>query len=114
MFPSYKVITSKSVLDIPYENDKQFTYECEKLVTEQNKILKANRIDVKETYNLHFFKSRYTSEFVMGIDIDYAIQLLAIKDGVDLVQFEDGNYGFIAYYNGVENGFEILKESEDE
>jgi len=45
---------------------------------------------------------------------DDAIQHLAIKDGYDLIQFENGNYGYVAYYNGIENGFEILGESEED
>lgn len=40
--------------------------------------------------------------------IEFAIQHLAIKEGYDMVQFSNGNYGFVAYYNGVPNGFEII------
>ena len=42
------------------------------------------------------------------MDIDDAIQCLAIKDGVDMVQFSNGNYGFVAYYSGDTNGFEVI------
>ncbi len=38
-----------------------------------------------------------------------AVAALASKEGIDLVQFENGNYGFVAYYNENENGFEILE-----
>ena len=42
------------------------------------------------------------------MDIDNAIEHLASKDGVDMVQFSNGNYGFVAYYNGKVNGFEVI------
>ena len=37
-----------------------------------------------------------------------AKKIVAIKDGVDMVQFANGNYGFVAYYNGGINGFEVI------
>lgn len=37
------------------------------------------------------------------------MQLLAIKDGVNMVRFDDGYYGFVFYYNNHETGFEILR-----
>ena len=40
--------------------------------------------------------------------IEFAIQHLAIKEGYDMGQLSNGNYGFVAYYNGVPNGFEII------
>ena len=114
MFPSYKVITSKSVLDIPYESAEQNERDCELLIIEQDKILKELGFKLLKCYKLHFFESRYTSNTEREMEIEDAIQCLAIKDGVDLVQFDNGNYGYVAYYNGVENGFEILNEREDD
>lgn len=108
--PNFKILTKKSVMDIPYENDKQYTSENEKLVKEQNEILKDKGFDLSKLYNIHFFESRYTYDSTSDMEIDNAIQCLAIKDGCDLVQYENGNYGFVAYYNGIENGFEILGE----
>ena len=110
----YEILTSKSVLDIPYENDAQHTEECETLVKEQDTILKANGFDLFKRYTIHLFDSHFFDETFINEEINEAVQYLSIKDGVDLVQFENGNYGFIAYYNGYENGFEILGESEDE
>ena len=111
--PKFKVLTGVSVLDIPYESDYQFTKECAKLVAEQDEILKWNGIYWDKFYNIHFFDSYYTDEITIDMDIDYAIQCLAIKDGYDLVEFENGNLGYVAYYNGNKNGFEILYERED-
>ena len=42
-----------------------------------------------------------------------ALQSLALKDGADLVEFEDGNIGYIGYYNGFlieTNNFKILRK----
>jgi hypothetical protein len=47
-------------------------------------------------------------EYVAATEIEDMIQYLAIKDGVDLVRFENGNLGYVAYYNGYENAFEII------
>ena len=113
MLPRYKVITGVSVMDIPYENDKQYERECNNLVEEQDTILKEYGIEFDKRYKIHMFDSKYTFDFTKDMDIDYAIQCLAIKDGYDLVRYDNGNLGYVAYYNGRENGFEIL-ESEDE
>ena len=56
----------------------------------------------------HFFDSAWFDEEIIEMDIDDAIQCLAIKDGVDMVQFSNGNYGFVAYYSGETNGFEVI------
>lgn len=113
MFPKYKILTNKSVLDIPYENDKQFTKECEELVKEQDAILKAYGFEFDKRYKIHLLNDGYRKETIINEEINEAVQYLSIKDGYDLVQFENGNYGFVAYYNGTENGFEILSESEE-
>ena len=50
------------------------------------------------------FSNGYTGFFT----IDEAIQHLDIKEGYDMVQYDNGNIGFVAYYDGVPNGFEII------
>ena len=109
MLPKYKILTSKSVLNIPYDSDSQYEKECDELVTEQYEIV-GNKLNFLNIYRIHFFDSPYTSETVRELYIFGAIEHLAIKDGYDLVQYENGNYGYVAYYNGIENGFEILEE----
>lgn len=111
--PNFKVLTSISVLDIPYENDEQNERDLAELWNKQNSILVSNGFDLDKTYSIHFFDSHYTDNHVIETDILEAIEYLAIKDGVDVVKYENGNYGFVAYYNGHENGFEILNESEE-
>ena len=108
MLPKYKVLTRKSILDMEYINEKQWEQDCLKLVEEQNSILKAKGIDILERQWVHFFESPYSYDIITKADIDDAIQHLAIKDGYDLVKYENGNYGYVAYYNCVDNGFEII------
>ena len=106
--PNFKILTKKSVLDIPYENDEQATRDREEFVKEQNEILEKKGFELNKAYNIHFYDSNYTNDFTTDMDLEYAIQCLAIKDGYDLVKFDNGLYGYVAYYNGHKNGFEIL------
>ena len=110
---NFTILTDRSVLDIPYENDEQYTRECTRLVEEQDTILKTNGFGLDKRYRIHLLDSRYRDETYIDEEINEAVQYLSIKDGVDLVRFDNGNYGFVAYYNGTENGFEILNESEE-
>lgn len=110
----YKILTSRSVMDIPYENEEQHQRDCEALIEEQNKII-TERCPSKY-YKCHFIEDKYfLNDNIMYMDcLEEAIQYLAIKDGVDLVQFENGKLGYVAYYNGHENMFEFEPCSEEE
>lgn len=109
MMPAYKIATVNNVYSI---EDSDIARE--KLIKEQNIILKENGYEFDKSYLIHFFDSVFRNDFTGSMNIDYAIECLAIKDGVDVVQYENGNYGFVAYYNGHENGFEILGEDDEE
>ena len=95
--PRYVVITKNQV----YES------EPEKIVEEQEEKRKLLGLD-GDHYVCHFFDSPYFNDSTEETSIEDAIQRLAIKDGYDMVQFQNGNYGFVAYYNGIVNGFEII------
>ena len=93
----YTIITRNRV----YES------EPEDIVREQEE--KRNILGLNNgSYICHFFDSAWFDEETIEMDIDDAIQCLAIKDGVDMVQFINGNYGFVAYYSGETNGFEVI------
>lgn len=102
MIPNYKILTSKSVLDIPF--DENHETEMENLIREQESMYGDCNI-----HTIHFFDSAFFNESTEEMTINDAIECLAIKDGVDLVQFENKNKGFVAYYNTKINGFEIIK-----
>ena len=100
MLPTYTIITKgrvhKTDSDTLYEEQKA---KCEEVGIDLGFFGKERLI--------HYFDSPF---MVTEWDPIYdAIQILAIKDGVDLVQFSNGNYGFVAYYSGIKNGFEILE-----
>lgn len=93
----YTIITKHRV----YESNLE---EIVKEQEEKRKILGLNGA----SYLCHFFNSVFFNDTITTVDIDTAIQCLAIKDGVDMVQYSNGNYGFVAYYSGCVNGFEII------
>ena len=88
-------------------HNKVYESEPEDIVREQEE--KRNILGLNnKNYICHFFDSAWFDEETIEMDIDDAIQCLAIKDGVDMVQFSNGNYGFVAYYSGETNGFEVI------
>ena len=95
----YTIITKHQV----YTDDN-----VDERIKEQNDKLHILGFNFYEDYLCHFFESGFYDETTTPMGIDSAIQRLAIKDGIDLVQFSNGNYGFVAYYNGEENGFEMI------
>ena len=97
---AFKVITSVSVYDVNDDEEK-----LQALVDEQDKILESRGFGRCNGY-CELLRS---SEGYGFNDIDEAIQCLALKDGVDLVEFESGNLGYVGYYHGFnENWFEII------
>ena len=110
-YGDYKVITSHNLYeycDLPEVEEDKFR---EELLEEQKTILKE---EIKtENVILHFIEDTAfldeAYEYLSATEIDEYIQYLAVKDGVNLVRFPNGNLGFVAYYNGHENGFEIIQ-----
>lgn len=43
-------------------------------------------------------------------DLEDAIDSLAIKDGVDMIRFDNGNLGLVAYYNGRKSYLEFITD----
>lgn len=41
------------------------------------------------------------------------VDSLPIKDGIDMVRFDNGNLGLVAYYNGRESYLEIITDEEE-
>lgn len=107
--PKYSRLTKKSILDIDY-NKEDYEKEIEELIADQDKQLKVFGYENndEDMHLIHFFNSAFFDEKTREMTIYDAIQCLAIKDGYDLVAYENGNKGYIAYYNTHKNGFEIL------
>lgn len=100
----YEVLTKKSVMEYTEEEAK----EREQLPENQDRILEWLGYEpINELYTIHFFESSFREESVEELSIYHAIEYLAIKDGADLVKFDNGKIGFVSYYNGEMDGFEI-------
>ena len=114
-YQNYEVVTQRKLYDycdIPESEEEEFR---EQLRKEQEDFL-ANEIKT-ENVMIHFIEDTAflgeAYEYVAATEIEDMIQYLAIKDGVDLVRFENGNLGYVAYYNGYENAFEIIPFEKD-
>ena len=99
----YTVITKNKA----YESDPDaiFTEQAKKIIE-----LGLDDGSLWPEVKVHFFNSAFFNEEVTVMNIYEAIRCIAVKDGMDMVLFENGNYGFIAYYNGDINGFEIVNK----
>ena len=107
MVPQYTVITNCRVYDEHWSSEADWS---ERLWEGQEAKCAELGIDTSSLANevlCHFFDSPFSDEREEHWNVYDAIQCLAIKDGVDLVQYGNGNYGFVAYYSGTANGFEI-------
>lgn len=116
---NYEILTDNSILyngPIETEEDEKFVEEGrENIITEQNAILKASGYEMDGiVYKIHFFDSPFHNEGYRMETIYDAIQMLAIKDGVDLVEYENGNIGFVSYYNDKRDAFEIMNPTTEE
>ncbi len=110
--PPYTVITQKKVWDRVHGVYTSDDAEMEMIYEEQQEKLKELGFkyhDWSHDYKVHFFDSVFFDEETTYMMLYDAVAALASKEGIDLVQFENGNYGFVAYYNENENGFEILE-----
>ena len=87
-YQNYEIITQRKLYDYCDISESEEEKFREELWKEQLEFL-AKEITTKNVI-IHF------------------IEYLAIKDGYDLVRFSNGNLGFVAYYNGHKNGFEII------
>jgi len=106
----YTIITRLNTFAEDRDPDDE-TY-AEKLVEEQDaKLTELGYVNDGSQNYLMKFGNRYRID-----DIYNAIQRLALKDGADLVQFPNGNIGFVGYYNGFreeDNHFQIICRADD-
>ena len=91
-----KLLTSKSFLAIDTENE----IEINSLIEEQNKIV-VQRFGGLDLYQDVLVVKFDSSEKIYLMTVDESIQSLALKNGADLVEFDNGDIGFIGYYNNV-------------
>lgn len=113
MIPKFELLTENSVLDdwSDYDQDEAMNILFEQ---QQDALAENGFVDYYDNalYFIHFFDSPWFDESTQLMTIDEAVQALAIKDGADFVEYVDnGTYGYVAYYSGEPNGFEIVADA---
>lgn len=111
MYNNYEIATKRKLYDYSDMTEEEEEIFRENLYEEQMKIIdlqvKTKNVIIhilEDDYylNEHFFYDKKE-------EICSYLEYLAIKDGTDLVKFENGNLGYIAYYSLAKNGFEIIE-----
>lgn len=95
----FRVLTSKSVLDI--KDTEAYNEDLENLYNEQMEIIERLGYDYYLDY-ITIFGRRDTEGFY---SMDEAVQMLALKEGADLVEFENGYIGYVGYYHGFNENY---------
>ena len=98
----YVVITEKNMGNARTDDDLRLLDEeiCRKL--------DVFGLSLASECMVHFFASKFYDERTDVMTLEEATGCLAMKAGANLVLFEGGNLGFVAYYNTHCNGFEII------
>lgn len=109
-YQNYEIVTQRKLydyIDIPEEEEEKFR---EELWEEQLKFLEkeitTKNVIIHFIEDTHFCDDKYV--YAATESIDEYTQYLAVKDGLDLVRFSNGNLGYVAYYSGHQNAFEII------
>lgn len=109
-YQNYEVVTQRKLYDYLNMTEREEENFRQELYEEQSEFLKKEI--TTEKVIIHFLEdTRFLDECYLcaiATEIENYLEYLAIKDGCDLVRFSNGNLGLVAYYNGHENGFEII------
>lgn len=101
-------LTAFGALEVE-DYEEQETYYENKYDEEQEKLKIFGYQDSNyDCHLIHFFDSAFYDDFTEEMTIREAIEFLALKEGADLVRWENGNIGYIGYYGSNLNGFEII------
>lgn len=110
-YQEYTIVTSRKLYDYFNVSEEEEEIFREQLYEDQMDFveneIKTRNVIIHFIEDTAFLNEHY--EYTCKKEIDEYIERLAIKDGIDLVRFSNGNIGYIAYYSGCENGFEIIQ-----
>lgn len=113
---NYKILNTVSVMDIPediYETEiERHNEETDDILTENGIVMTGAYANTR--YKCEFWENKRSETETRTVTIYDAIEMLALKEGADVVEYENGNIGIVGYYNAWENGFIILGEAESE
>lgn len=115
----YKVLTSVDALEISSDDytDEELDEVYNNLWEEQLQVLRDNgfEVDNDRVYKIHYIEDPFFHNDGIGYEtIQDSFMCNAIKEGYNVVKFDNGKIGVVASYNGHENGFEFLAPATEE
>lgn len=115
----YKVLTSVDAWEINEDDytDEELEKVYNDLWEEQLQTLRDNgfAVDDDTIYKIHYIEDPFFHNDGIGYEtIKDSFECNAIKEGYNVVRFDNGKIGVVASYNGHENGFEFLAPATDE
>lgn len=121
MKKQYSII-GKSIYDIYNDAEKKSTFANYETILEaliqshyekQEKII-YSKIEKNTSVLFLVLYPDLTADYFIDTINNYSryFDYLAVKDGIDLIQFDNGNIGFVAYYNGHKSFIEIITDKE--
>lgn len=112
----YEIIGA-SIYDMPYEEDDFLRNASEEARADVQLIaLEEAMGNGDAVIRLTYWGGDHADTIVSGDRwpaLEREIEGLAIKDGVDLVRFENGNLGLVAYYNRHKSYLEIIVDTDE-
>ena len=109
-YQNYEEVTKLKLYDYCDMTESEEEKFRQELYEEQNEFLRneitTEYVIIHLLEDNHFLNEHYL--YTDTREIEYYLEYFAIKDGCKLVRFQNGNIGFVAYYNRHENGFEII------
>lgn len=109
-YQNYTIVTQWKLYDycdIPEIDEEKFREQLwEELTNFVVKEITTDNVIIHFIEDTHYIDECY--KYTSSKEIEEYIQYLAVKDGVNLVRFSNGNLGYVAYYSGHENAFEII------
>ena len=110
-YSNYEIATERKLYDyagMTEEEEEKFREElAEEQIEKVKTEIKTDNVIIHILEDSHYCNEHFF--YSSKKDIDDYLEYLAVKDGINLVKFKNGNLGYIAYYNCHENGFEIIE-----
>lgn len=108
----YEILTSEDITEVSCEDFAtmdEYQNHLEELTEEGYEILEkfGYEFNDSDVYVVHFLDGNERTA-LQEMTLCDAVGSLAVKEGYNLVKYENGNVGYIAIYGSNENGFEII------
>lgn len=113
---NYQIATPFGLYDWKQNSGETWDEHVQKLWEEQQKLVdfyKAATYLLRET---EIWKSKHETvgmSIYNNVSLEWIVQGMSIKDGIDIIRFDDGTLGIIAYYNGNQEILEWREITDD-